>query len=66
MERGKQKKLHREQKEQAGFSLPWDKTGLNYKSGLDPLKEKKKLSSYRLGFDSFSNKMIEAFSFSMQ
>ena len=24
----KKKKLQREQKEQAGFSLPWDRTGL--------------------------------------
>jgi hypothetical protein len=26
-ERGKKEKLQREQKEQAGFSLPWDQTG---------------------------------------
>ena len=61
-ERGKKKKLQREQKEQAGFSLPWDRTGLFLITRL----KRTKLSSYRLGFNSFSNKRVEAFSFSMQ
>ena len=68
--RGKEEKrrCRREQKEQAGFSLPWDRTGpmVEGKAGLVLLKEKKQsFFSYKHGFNSFHIKKVEVFSFCM-
>ena len=65
-ERGKKKMLQRA--EGAGrllLTMGQNRSFLNSKAGLVLLK-RTKLSSYRLGFNSFSNKRVEAFSFSMQ
>jgi hypothetical protein len=55
------------QKEKTGYSLPWDGTVLfnNSKAGLVLIK-RTQLSSYRHGFNSFSNKRVEAFYFAIQ
>jgi hypothetical protein len=45
----------RKQKEQASFSLPWDRIGLNNKVGIVSLKGTK-ICSYKLGFTSLSIK----------
>ena len=47
------------------LTMGQNRSFLNSKAGLILLK-KIKLSSYRLGFNSFSNKRVGAFSFSMQ
>ena len=65
---GKRKKgrCPREQKEQAGFLLTMEQNrshGKN-KAGFVLLKETK-LFSYKHGFNSFSIKKVEAFSFSV-
>jgi hypothetical protein len=65
-ERGKQKKLQRA--EGAGrllLTMGQNRSFLSSKTGLVLLK-RTKLSSCRLGFNSFSNKRVEFFSFSME
>ena len=64
--RGKKKMLQRA--EGAGrllLTMGQNRSFLNSKAGLVLLK-RTKLSPYRLGFNSFSSKRVEAFSFSMQ
>ena len=65
-ERGKKKMSQRA--EGAGrllLTMGQNSSFLKNKAGLVLLKGTK-LSSYRLGFNSFSNKSVEAFSFPMQ
>jgi hypothetical protein len=64
---GKRKKRScREQREQTGFSLPRDRIGLFLITGRLSLIKGTKLSSYKLGLNSFSIKRVDTFSFSMQ
>jgi hypothetical protein len=66
--RGKEEKEAAERAEGACrllLAMGQNRSSLNSKAGLVLLKSTK-LSSYRLGFNSFSNEKVEAFSFSMQ
>ena len=69
MQRGKGKKEDAaERTEAAGrllLTMGQNRSFLNSKTGLVLLK-RTKLSSYRLGFNSFSNKRVEAFPFPIQ
>ena len=66
-ERGKKKMLQRA--EGAGrllLTMGQNRSFLNNKAGLVLLKGTKLFFSYKHGFNSFSIKRVEAFSFSMQ
>ena len=63
--RGKKKLQRAEGAGRLLLTMGQNRSFLNSKAGLVLLK-RTKLSFYRLDFNSFSNKMVETFSFSMQ
>ena len=68
MQNAEKKRDKEEVAEGAGrllLTMGQNRSLLNSKAGLVLLK-RTKLSPYRLGFNSFSSKRVEAFSFSMQ